>query len=180
MLGLDCVAMRAVTVIGGLAATTIATFGSLAAAPSARAGDFGVALNGTYRVSSNGDWAKSNEVFMDEKVKVQTWTVSSDCVSPIECTGEVKSDHGWTAPLEYNTGYWQVHVDIDHWSPCPDGTIAPGHETFRLWAIDPFTTERISGTEYLVGRDITKTDSGACGKNQPLVIELPVYMEHIS
>ena len=44
---------------------------------SAIASNFGVELNGTYRVISNGDWAKSNEVFLDEKTVVQTWTVTS-------------------------------------------------------------------------------------------------------
>ena len=31
----------------------------------------------------------------------------------------------------------------------------------------------------MAGRDITKTASGACGVNKPLVIELPVYIEQI-
>ncbi|RDH78582.1 hypothetical protein DVS77_10860 [Mycolicibacterium moriokaense] len=153
---------------------------STTAAPAALADDSGVALNGTFRVSSNGEWAKSNDVFIDQKTKVQTWTISSQCTTPIDCYGQVTSDLGWTVPIRYDTGFWYVDVDIPHWSPCPDGTVAPGHETFRLWGVDPFTTERITtNVQQLAGRDITKTPSGACGKNNPLVIELPVFMERI-
>ncbi len=170
--------MRGLGILGGISAT-IAVFGSVVTASPANATD--VALNGTFRVSSNGEWAKTNEVFMDEKMKVQTWTIASSCVSPIECTGTVTSDQGWTAPLRRNYSDWYVEHDIAQWAPCPDGTFASGLETFRLWAADPLTEEKIStNTSYFAGRDVTKTASGACGINKPLVIELPVYMERLS
>src|SRR5205823_973649 len=90
--------MRAVEVTAG--ALAIAVVGSLGMATPAHASNYGVELNGTYRVTSNGDWAQTNQVFIDEKTVVQTWTVSSSCTSPITCIGEVTSDQGWTAPLK--------------------------------------------------------------------------------
>lgn len=58
--------MRGVEVAAG-AIATIAVLGSLGTATPAHASNYGVELNGTYRVISNGDWAKTNEVFMDER-----------------------------------------------------------------------------------------------------------------
>ena len=51
--------MRAVGVIGGIAATAMTVLGSLGAAPSAHASNFGIELNGTWRVMSNGEWAEN-------------------------------------------------------------------------------------------------------------------------
>ncbi len=172
--------MRAAGVIGGVAATVVTVLGSLGAAPSAQASDFGTELNGTYRVSSNGQWARTNDVLMDEKTVVQTWTISSACVSPIECTGEVRSDQGWTASLRLDDFYYVDH-DIAQWAPCPDGSLASGHQMFLLWGINPASEERVTkDIKYMAGRDITRTASGACGVNKPLVIELPVYIEKLS
>lgn len=172
--------MRALRVIGSVAATTATVLGSLTAAPSAHASNFGIELNGTFRVSSNGEWARTNDVFMDEQTLVQTWTVTSSCVSPIECSGEVRSDQGWTGTMRLDD-YWVVDHDIAQWAPCPDGTFAPGHQKFILWGINLETTERVKkNVQTMAGRDITKTPSGACGKNQPLVIEMPVFVERLS
>src|ERR1700750_1078749 len=103
--------MRATVVVSGAAATVFAWSGCLVAAGSAQAEDFGIALNGTYRATANGDWAQSSVgpygaggamVYRDEPSKVETWTVSSDCISPLECYGHVQSDAGWTADLKWN------------------------------------------------------------------------------
>jgi hypothetical protein len=83
---------------------------SLAVAPPAYA-DFGFEPNGPYRVASNGEWAKTNEVFNDEKVLVSTWTFRSTCADPHTCSGTVNSDQGWTAPLVYRGGRWIVDRD---------------------------------------------------------------------
>ena len=72
------------TVAAGLAAAT----------PAAHASDFGVELNGTYRVTTNGEFAKVNEVFKDVPTIVEDWTLSSSCVSPIECEGTATSSRG--------------------------------------------------------------------------------------
>ena len=173
--------MRAVEVIGGVAAVAMTVLGSLGAAPSAHASNYGIELNGTWRVMSNGEWARTNQVLMDEQTDIQTWSITSSCVSPIECAGTVTSDKGWTAPINLVKVYWIVDHDIPNWAPCPDGTFAPGHQKFTVWGVNPTLNERdLKITDLLVGRNITETDSGSCGKNQPLDIELPVRMERIS
>lgn len=172
--------MRGVGLAAG--AAVIAVAGSLSTATPAYADDFGVALNGTYRVMSDGEWAKrgmapgGGDVFFDQQTVIETWTVTSSCVSPIECTGEVKSDRGWTGTLRLDD-FWFVDHDIADWIPCPNGTFAPGHQKFILWGFVPAKNERNFNTDFLVGRNVTKSPSGACGRNQPMVIELPVKME---
>jgi hypothetical protein len=180
--------MHAVQVTAG-ALTTIAVVGSLGTATPAYASNYGVELNGTYRVMSNGDWAKTNDVFIDEQTVVQTWTMSSSCTSPQVCTGEVSSDQGWTAPLNLGGAegpgsvgdFWVVNRVVDNWEPCPDGTAATGNQKYMFWGVDPATNQRnMKMVNLLAGRDTTKGPSGACGINRPLVIELPVRLEKVS
>lgn len=180
----------AVAIASGVVATTIASLGSLVTAASAQAADYGIALNGTYREVSNGEWAQSSEgpygaggarVYRDQPTKVEIWTASSDCVSPIECHGEVRSDAGWTGQLKFNGQFWFVDRDIENWAPCPDGTAAPGHQTFGLFGYDPLTTEtRPEFRDLIVGQETTQAPSGACGLNKPLVIQMPVRLERTS
>ena len=166
------------------AAVAIAAFamaGSLGTATPAHASNFGVELNGTYRVLSNGEWARGNEdVLYDQQTVIETWTVSTDCVSPIECSGVVTSDRGWTGTVRLDD-FWFVDHDVPNWLPCPDGTFAPGHQMFILKAIDPATNEYSpKNVSLLMGRNQTKGPSGACGRNKPVVIEMPVRMEKLS
>jgi hypothetical protein len=167
---------------GTLSALTVAV--TLSATPAAHASDFGVELNGTYHYHSNGEFAKVNEVFKDEPTVDETWTLSSSCVSPIECEGTATSSAGWTARLWYgypNT-YWVVDRRvIPNWQVCADGTTAPGEQRFQFWGIDPIAEERQSKiTNFLVGRQRTISPSGSCGRNQPLVVEMPMKLEQIS
>jgi hypothetical protein len=165
--------------MGGVAATAIAVLGSLGAPPPAQASNFGVELNGTYLVSTNGEQAKTNDVYMDERSEIQTWTVSSTCVSPIECNGQVTSDQGWSTTMRLNE-YWYVERTIPNWAPCPDGSFADGYQKFMFWGLNPRTIERrLTFTDFMVGRDVVKTESGACGKNLPLVIEMPVILKRV-
>lgn len=178
--------MRGVDIAAGAAA--IAFVASSGTATPAYAADFGVALNGTYRVMSDGEWAKRNagpfgvggaESFYDQQTVIETWTVTTDCISPIECSGEVRSDRGYTATIRLDD-YWLVDHDVPNWLPCPNGTFAPGHQKFMLWGFNPATNERGSRiTDFLAGRNITKGASGACGRNQPIVVEMPVKMVRI-
>ena len=180
--------MRVVEVTAG-ALAAIAVVGSVGTATPAYASNYGVELNGTYRVTSNGDWAKTNDVFINEQTVVQTWTMTSSCTSPQICTGEVKSDQGWTAPLKLGGvegpgsfgDFWVVDRVVDNWEPCPDGTAAPGAQKFMFWGVDPLTGQRnMKMVNLLAGRNTTKGPSGACGINKPLVIELPVRFEKLS
>lgn len=180
--------MRGVDVAASAAAFVM--IGSLGIAAPAYASNYGVELNGTYRVMSNGEWAKTNDVFIDQQTKIQTWTMSSSCTSPQRCEGQVTSDEGWTAQLRLGGGegspgavgdFWVVDHVVHNWEPCPDGTSAPGNEKFIFWGIDPLTNQRnMTHVELLSGTDKTTAPSGACGINKPLVIELPVRLEKIS
>jgi len=170
--------MRRAPVIVGLAAVVFME--CISPMPRAQASDYGFELNGTYRVTSNGDWAKTNDVFIDQQTVVQTWTVSSSCVSPVECTGEVMSDHGWTAPLRFVNSHWIVDREIPNWEPCPDGTAATGAQKFIFWGVSATGIGDFRNTDLLAGSDATIGPSGACGINKPLVIKLPIRVERVS
>jgi hypothetical protein len=182
--------MRGVGLLAGSAATAFTLIGSLGTAPPAHASNYGVELNGTYRVTSNGEWARTNEVYIDEQTVVQTWTMSSSCESPRTCTGEVRSDQGWTAPLRLGGGantpgaigdFWVVDRVVENWEPCPDGTSAPGNQKYIFWGWDAARSERnLEIVDILSGIDTTKGPSGACGINKPLVIELPMRLEKLA
>jgi len=165
---------------GAVAAMTMTA--TLSATP-ARASDFGVELNGTYRYYANGDFALVNEVRKDMPTIDETWTLSSSCVSPIECEGTATSSAGWTARLWYGypNAYWVVDRNIAEWQFCPNGMVAPGEQRFQFWGFDPVSTERkMNITNFLVGRQRTNSPSGSCGTNQPLVIETPMKLEQVS
>src|SRR5690349_7766693 len=63
-----------------------------------------VAINGTYRVTSIGDYAQRNDQYFGEATVYSTWTISSSCETFQECHGTVTSDQGWSAPLYMNDG----------------------------------------------------------------------------
>jgi hypothetical protein len=172
--------MRATRLIGGLAATALAVLGSVSLAPSAQAQDWGVDISGTWRVFSDGEWARTNEVKIKQQSVLETWTVDVSCVSPIECSGEVHSDRGWTGTARLDD-FWFVEHDVPNWMPCPNGTFATGHQKFLLWGMEPTLQRRVTrNITTFAGRNTTKSDSGACGVNRSKVIELPVRMEKIS
>ena len=82
-----------------------------------------VAINGTYRVTSIGNWAKINDQYNGEPTTVQTWTLSSTCTSFQECDGTVKSDEGWSARLYMLDGTsWFARREVPNWERCEDGT----------------------------------------------------------
>jgi hypothetical protein len=147
---------------------------------------YGIDLNGTYQVMSDGQWATRDaapgggSVFIDQRTTTETWTVRTSCASAIECTGTVESSLGWTGTIRLDD-YWYIDHEVPNWLPCPDGTAAPGHQKFILMGFDPTKNERRAEiTNFLVGRNQTKAPSGACGRNQPLVIEMPVKAVKLS
>jgi hypothetical protein len=146
----------------------------------AHASDYGIELNGTYRVTSNGNWAKTNDVFIDEDTVIQTWTISSSCVNPTECSGEVRSDQGWTAPIAYTGSRWIIDREVPNWEPCSDGTTATGSQKFLLWGVNPYGMGDLKNVDLLAGTDTTRGPSGACGINTPLVIRQPIRMERLA
>jgi hypothetical protein len=164
-------------VIAGIAAATLIGSGCLPAL--AQASDYGIEVNGAYRVTSLGDWAKTNDVFIDEKTVVQTWTVSSSCQSPMDCTGEIRSDQGWTARLRFQTSRWIAEREVPNWVPCPDGTAAPGLQKFVFWGTDERGQNIAANTDHMAGWDDTTGPSGACGVNKPVVIWMPLRLDRI-
>jgi hypothetical protein len=173
--------MRTASVISGVAAAALTVIGSLTAPPPAHASNFGVELNGTWKSMSNGDWAKTNDVYMDEQTIIQTLTINTDCVSPIECTGTIKSDQGWTAAMRLQFGFWTADRVVPHWLPCPDGSFADVNEKLIFWGIDPSRNERnLKITDLLAGRDIFKGPSGGCGINKPIDVEYPLRLERLT
>ena len=131
------------------------------------------ALNGTYTATSNGEWAKSNDIFHDQVSVRAVWTIESQCSYPTECTGTVTSNQGWTAPIYQTSGEWYVKHIVPRWIPCPDGSAADGLQVFRFKAMTPdgSTTDPTSNT--LVGEDATTGPSGACGRSLAIHITMP-------
>src|SRR3954464_1897033 len=48
-----------------------------------------VAVNGTFRATSIGDWAQTNDQYHGEPTVISTWTISSTCVTFQQCQGTV-------------------------------------------------------------------------------------------
>ena len=135
-------------------------------------------LSGTYAATSNGQWAQTNDIYRDEASVRSTWTISTTCSTPVECTGRVSSDLGWSADVSIHGSEYVVKRDIPNWEPCPDGTARTGHQIYRFYPVD----ERgwVSwGSTVLAGFDKTVGDSGACGINKALVITLPFRLEKV-
>ncbi len=112
--------MRGFTIAAGaIAAMTVAA--SLSVNPFGAGIDFGVELNGAYHYHANGDFALVNDVRKDMPTIDETWTLTSDCVSPVECEGTAVSSAGWTARLWYGypNAYWVVDRTIPEWQFCP-------------------------------------------------------------
>jgi hypothetical protein len=147
--------------------------------PQATADDSEYAINGRYWVVSNGEWAKMNERYQDEPTVRSEWTISTTCSTPNSCAGTVVSSLGWTEPIYTQTGKnWYVRHFVPDWIPCPDGTTAPGLQVFRFYrALNPDRTV-IPGV--LVGEDVTTGESGNCGRNESLVLNLPVKLTAIT
>jgi hypothetical protein len=163
----------ALTIVAILAAA----FGG---APAPAHASEGWAINGTYTVTSNGQWAKTNDVYRDEAVVKSTWTITSTCSSVADCAGQVISDQGWTAPIYTKYGEWRVERTVKNWEPCADGTAADGHELFRFYPVDDRGQLAIHGSTTLGGEDKTVAPSGACGRNTPLVITVPLKLTQIA
>ncbi|VEG43697.1 putative secreted protein [Mycolicibacterium flavescens] len=163
------------------AAITAAAMGlcGIAASTVASAETYGIELEGDFAVTSDGDRAKTNSVYFDQATVNSIWTISSTCSSPTACTGEVTSDRGWTAPLEYTVDRWIVRRTIENWVPCPDGTAAPGAQMFMFYPVDA-SGLRKPESNILTGSDTTKGPSGACGTNARVVITMPLHMRKLA
>ncbi|BBY13672.1 hypothetical protein [Mycobacterium marseillense] len=156
-------------------------FGGLSTAPTAQAiTKEDVAVNGTFRVTSIGDYAQTNDQYKGEPTVYQTWTISSTCDSTLECHGQVTSDQGWTAPLYMTDGeMWKVRREVPNWERCEDGTAFSGVETFFFYPVNDNGGFQI-GSRVFAGKDKTVGPSGACGQNQWLDVAMPLRLDQLS
>jgi hypothetical protein len=147
--------------------------------PTAAASGDQWGLNGTYAATSNGQWAQTNDIYRDEASVRSTWTIGMTCSTPVECTGRVASDLGWSADVSIHGSEYVVKRDIPNWEPCPDGAARTGHQIYRFYPVDERGWVEW-GSTVLAGIDKTSGDSGACGINKALVITMPFRLEKIS
>ncbi|MCG5434170.1 hypothetical protein LV457_18015 [Mycobacterium sp. MYCO198283] len=156
---------------------TAALAGLLAAglvSPAVAGADESWGINGTFTVFSNGQWAKTNERYEDQAQVRSTWTVQTTCSSPVDCTGTVKSDQGWEAPIYRAGGSWWVKRSIPGWITCADGAKFDGLQMFRFYSVDVATgLQDPYNTNTFAGEDITSGPSGACGRSRETRIRMP-------
>jgi hypothetical protein len=130
-------------------------------------------LNGTYVATSNGEWAKTNDIYHDEDSIRSTWNIATNCSYPTECTGTVSSDWGWSAPIYMKSGVWYLKRTVDNWQPCPDGTAGPGLQVFHFYPATPDGGGNDPASSTLMGEDQTTGVSGSCGSSKVLFIAMP-------
>jgi hypothetical protein len=174
--------MRPLGTVATAIVVATSAFGILGPASTARATTKDdVAINGTYRATSIGNWAKINDQYNNEPTVVSTWTISSSCTNFQECTGHLTSDQGWSAPIYMLDGVmWYVKHDVPNWERCEDGTAFTGQQTYWFYPVDPAGSGEFKlGSPVLAGKDKTVGPSGACGQNQWLDIVLPLRLDKI-
>ena len=147
-------------------------------APTAAASGDDWGLNGTYAATSIGNWAQTNDVYRDEATVRSKWTITTTCSTPLECTGRVVSDLGWSADVSLHGSEYVVKRDIPNWEPCPIGAARTGHQIYRFYPVDESGAVAWDST-VLAGFDKTSGDSGACGINKALVITMPFRLEKV-
>ncbi|QZH60097.1 hypothetical protein K1X22_28935 [Mycolicibacterium farcinogenes] len=135
-------------------------------------------INGTFATSVNGDWAKVNERYEDQPSERQTWTVTTNCISPTDCAGTVNSDHGWSAPIYTVNGLYYVKRSVPEWRFCADGTPIEGLQVYKLYPVGFDGHVDLSSNEY-AGEQQTTGPSGSCGRNQWPAIRAPFYMKKL-
>jgi hypothetical protein len=140
-----------------------------------------VAINGTYRATSIGNWAKINDQYNNEPTVTAIWTIASTCTTFEECAGTVTSDQGWSAPLYTRDGNrWYVKHEVANWERCPDGTAYTGQQTYTFYPVGASNGLSQLGSPTLTGLNTTIGPSGACGQNRWLDIELPLRLDKLS
>ncbi|MBX7453740.1 hypothetical protein GR927_37685 [Mycolicibacterium sp. 3033] len=135
-------------------------------------------INGTYAVSSNGDFAKVNERFQDQPGERATWTISTQCVAPTECAGTVNSDEGWSAPIYTTNGLWYVKRVVPEWRFCADGQPVEGLRIYKIYPVGFDGHYDAASTQY-TGENQTLGASGSCGRSQWPQIRMPFYMKKL-
>ena len=138
------------------------------------------ALNGRYTATSNGEWARTNDVFHNEKSVRAVWTISSQCSYPGECTGTVSSDQGWSTPIYQTGGLWYVKHVVPNWITCWDGSTYDGFQVYHFKGMTVGGDMTDPDSDVLIGEDGTTGPSGACGRSYPLFVNMPFKLAKLS
>ena len=147
-------------------------------APLAQA--YNPSINGTYTATVVGEWARSRQVYHQEAMVRTTWKITTSCTTAYDCTGQVVSDQGWSAPVRMFDGLvWYLKRDIPNWETCSDGTSYTATDYVMFYPADPVTGVNTLGSPVLAGSDRTLGPSGACGTNLPLDIQQPLRLDKI-
>jgi hypothetical protein len=139
------------------------------------------AINGVFRATSNGEWARSDDTYHDEPSVQSIWTIKTSCPeNPVQCSGTITSDEGWTAKIVHVPGMWKVIREIPGWETCADGTAATGRQVYTFWPTtqDPGLPVDADSTLF-TGENVTVGPSGACGQSFPLNITMPIKLVKI-
>jgi hypothetical protein len=163
----------------GVAALAAMVLGLLVTAPQAAAEYEQYAMNGTFSVVANGEWATMNDRYQDQPTVNSTWTVASVCTSAYVCTGKVTSSLGWTEDVYTTSGeQWFVKHDVAEWIPCPDGTKAAGLQIYKFYRANDAGTQDLTSTTW-IGEDQTTGVSGNCGRNRSLLLSMPLKITEV-
>jgi hypothetical protein len=170
--------MRSLSVAASTALVLASSAVGVGTAPLARA--YNPAISGTYTATNVGDFARTNTVLHTEPTIRSTWTITSSCATAEDCSGQITSDHGWTAPIYMHDGLtWNVKRDLPNWEVCPDGTSYTARDFIFFYPANPDTGELVQGSPVFAGREKTTAPSGACGTNMPLYIDQPFRLDRI-
>ncbi|WP_144418335.1 hypothetical protein [Mycobacterium sp. EPa45] len=168
--------MRALQALAAVGVAAIIA-GIWCAVPAAADQNWGI--NGTFATSSNGDWAKVNQRYQDQPSERETWTISTQCISPSECTGTVQSDAGWTAPIYTTNSIWYLKRTIPNWRFCADGAPIEGFQEYMIYPVGSIDGHVDLASDEYTGQNRVIGPSGSCGRNQPPVIQMPFYMKKL-
>ncbi|WP_055400304.1 MULTISPECIES: hypothetical protein [unclassified Mycobacterium] len=173
--------MRPAKALSTATLVALTAFGGLSTASTAKAiTKEDVAINGTYRATSIGDWAQRNDQYFGEPTVYQVWTINSTCETTQECHGTVTSDQGWSAPMYMNDGQmWKVKHEVPNWERCEDGTAFSGMQAFFFYPVNDNGGFQL-GSRVFSGKDKTVGPSGACGQNNWLDITMPLRLDQLS
>jgi len=163
---------RAMAAIGAV----VAMVGLACAAPAGASEQWGI--NGTFAISSNGQWAKVNDRYLKQPGERGTWKITTKCSSPTDCAGTVDSDAGWSAPIYTTNGLYYVKRAVPNWRFCANGLPVEGLRVYKIYPVGPDGHLDPSATEY-TGENQTIGPSGSCGRNQWPDIRMPFYMKKL-
>lgn len=167
-------AVRAATATIFLASA--AAVAAIGGAPVATAGFCDPLLNGNFSATSDGVWAKTNDIYHDEKTVTDTWAIETACTPAGDCAGTIASSQGWKAPIVCESaGLWHIRRHLDQWEPCSGGTPAPGDQLL-YFSPDLSGSPSFDAVKTFSGWNRTVGTSGNCGINEPLVIEMPLQV----